>query len=62
MDKTHVEHSIRLIENEDFQALPAVAFVRGHVQQFARELKLDDAYESTKLYIAKMTGGDEEDE
>ncbi len=50
------------IENEDFQALPAVAFVRGHVQQFARELKLDDAYEFTKLYIAKMTGGDEEDE
>ena len=50
------------IENEDFDALPAVAFVRGHVQQFARELKLEDAYEFTKLYIAKMTGGDEDEE
>lgn len=50
------------IENEDFDALPAVAFVRGHVQQFARELKLEDAYEFTKLYIAKMQGGYEEGE
>ncbi|MBD3857459.1 MAG: helix-turn-helix domain-containing protein [Acidobacteria bacterium] len=28
------------IENEEFEALPAPAFVRGHVHQFARELKI----------------------
>ena len=49
------------IENEDFEALPAEAFVRGHVHQFARELKLPDAFGFTKLYVAKMQG-DEEDE
>jgi hypothetical protein len=42
------------IENEDFDALPAVVFVRGHAQQFARELKLPDAYEFAKLYVEKM--------
>ena len=46
------------IENEDFEALPAPAFVRGHVHQFARELKLDDAYEFAKFYLTKMQGGD----
>ena len=40
------------IENEDFEALPAPAFVRGHVQQFARELKLADAYEFAKFYLS----------
>ena len=50
------------IENEDFDALPAPAFVRGHVHQFARELKLPDAYEFAKLYLHKMQGGDEQDE
>lgn len=51
------------IENEDFEALPAQAFVRGHVHQVARELKLPDAFGFTKLYIAKMQGDDtEEDE
>jgi len=50
------------IENEDFEALPALAFVRGHVHQFARELKLADAYGFAKLYINKMEGGDGEDE
>ena len=45
------------IENENFKELPAEAFVRGHVHQFAREIKLPDAYEFTKLYIAKMHGG-----
>jgi hypothetical protein len=52
------------IENEDFDALPAPAFVRGHVQQFARELKLVDAYEFAKFYLTKMQGGDtgEDDE
>ena len=48
------------IENEDFDALPAPAFVRGHVQQFARELKLPDAYEFAKLYLQKMQAGEEE--
>ena len=42
------------IENEDFDALPAVVFVRGHAQQFARELKLPEAHEFAKLYIEKM--------
>jgi hypothetical protein len=42
------------IENEDFDALPATVFVRGHAQQFARELKLPNAHEFAKLYIEKM--------
>jgi hypothetical protein len=50
-----------MIEREDWDSLPAVAFVRGHVHQFARELEIADAYEFTKLYIAKMTNADEED-
>ena len=50
------------IENEDFEALPAPAFVRGHVHQFARELKLADAYEFAKFYLTKMqTSGEEEE-
>jgi len=48
------------IENEDFEALPAPAFVRGHVHQFARELKLADAYEFAKFYLTKMQGGGSE--
>jgi hypothetical protein len=50
------------IENEDFEALPAPAFVRGHVHQFARELKLADSYEFAKLYLHKMQGGDREED
>ena len=50
------------IENEDFEALPAPAFVRGHVHQFARELKLPDSYEFAKLYLHKMQGGNEQEE
>ena len=49
------------IENEDFDALPATAFVRGHTHQFARELKLPDAYELAKLYIEKMQGNKTEE-
>ena len=48
------------IENEDFEVLPAPAFVRGHVHQFARELKLADAYEFAKFYLTKMQGGGSE--
>jgi hypothetical protein len=55
---TILEH----IEKEDFEALPAEAFVRGHVHQFARELRLPDSFEFTKLYVAKMRGGDGEDD
>ena len=51
---------LKQIENEDFEALPALAFVRGHTHQFARELKLPDAYEVAKLYIEKMQGNEEE--
>jgi hypothetical protein len=50
------------IENEEFDALPAPAFVRGHVHQFARELKLDDAYEFAKFYLSKMQGDDEDED
>jgi hypothetical protein len=45
---------LKQIENEDFDALPATVFVRGHAQQFARELKLPNAHEFAKLYIEKM--------
>jgi len=48
------------IEKEDFEALPAEAFVRGHVHQFARELRLPDSFEFTKLYVAKMRGDESE--
>jgi hypothetical protein len=48
------------IEIEDFEALPAPAFVRGHVLQFARELRLSNADDLAKLYLRKMRGGDEE--
>lgn len=50
------------IENEDFEALPARAFVRGHVHQFARELKLPDAHEFAKLYMDKMEGDEDYEE
>ena len=49
------------IENEDFDALPATVFVRGHAQQFARELKLPDAHEFAKLYVAKMHRDDKKE-
>ncbi len=49
------------IENEDFDALPATAFVRGHTLQFARELKLPDSEEFARLYIDKMRGANEEE-
>ena len=51
---------LEMIEREDFESLPAVAFVRGHVHQFARELEVPDSYEFTKLYIAKMTNAEDE--
>ncbi|MEJ2582786.1 MAG: helix-turn-helix domain-containing protein [Acidobacteriota bacterium] len=49
------------IENEDFAALPATAFVRGHVHQIAREIKLEHPYEFAKMYVAKMEGSGEEE-
>ncbi len=52
---------LKQIENEDFEALPATAFVRGHTHQFARELKLPDFHEVAKLYIDKMTRENEEE-
>jgi len=45
------------IENEDFDGLPAAAFVRGHVQQYAREIRLENADEMASNYMAKMQGG-----
>jgi len=50
------------IENEDFKALPAPAFVRGHVHQFARELKMTDAYDFAKFYLSKMQSSGKENE
>jgi hypothetical protein len=49
------------IEAEDFAQLPAAVFVRGHVQQVARELRLADAEELAKAYVAKMARGEEDD-
>ena len=46
---------LEMIEREDWDSLPAVAFVRGHLHQFARELEVPDSYEFTKIYIAKIT-------
>ncbi len=48
------------IENEEFESLPAPAFVRGHVHQFARELKMADAHDFAKFYLTKMQGGGSE--
>ena len=42
------------IEAEDFAALPAAVFVRGHVLQFARELRIAEAEGLAKAYLAKM--------
>jgi hypothetical protein len=44
------------IENEEFDALPAPVFVRGHVQQFARAIGLENPEEIARRYIDKMTG------
>jgi hypothetical protein len=47
------------IEGEDFDALPAPVFVRGHVEQFAREIGIADPVAFAKNYVAKMQGGSE---
>jgi len=49
------------IENEDFSTLPAPAFVRGHVQQYAREVRAENANELAGYYLAKMQGGLEDE-
>ena len=63
MSLHHVEAATKVgvailerIENEDFDALPAAVFVRGHVEQFARELGIPDPTAFAKTYIAKMQG------
>ena len=43
---------LRAIENEDFDALPALVYTRGFVHQFARQLKLDPAL-VTRTYLAR---------
>lgn len=48
------------IENENFDSLPAAVFVRGHVQQFARELKMTDPVAISKYFIEKMGSGPEQ--
>jgi hypothetical protein len=42
------------IENEEFDALPPTVFVRGHVEQFAREVGIADAADFARIYVAKM--------
>ena len=42
------------IEAEDFDALPAPAYVRGHVQQYAREIHIDKPDEFAGFFAAKM--------
>lgn len=48
------------IENEEFDALPAAVFVRGHVEQFAREVGIADPAAFAKVYVEKMQGGGED--
>jgi len=62
----HVEAATKIgaailerIENEDFDALPAAVFVRGHVEQFAREVGIADPADFAKIYLRKMRGGHE---
>jgi len=47
------------IENEDFDALPAAVFVRGHVEQFAREVGINDPAAFAKNYVKKMQGNED---
>jgi len=49
------------IENEDFDGLPAAAFVRGHVQQYAREIRIENPDAMAKHYLDKMQGQSLED-
>lgn len=42
------------IEAEDFDALPAPAYARGHVQQYAREIHIDKPDEFAGFFAAKM--------
>jgi hypothetical protein len=48
------------IEDEEYGALPAPVFVRGHVQQLARAVGIDDPDGIARLYLDRMTGGDGE--
>lgn len=43
------------IEEERFDSLPAPVFVRGHVQQFARQIGAPDPNEIARVYLATMT-------
>ena len=64
----HVEAATKIgvailerIENEDFDALPAAVFVRGHVEQFAREVGIADPAGFAKTYLKNMQGAPEDD-
>jgi len=63
----HVESATKIgvailerIENEDFDALPAAVFVRGHVEQFAREVGIANPADFAKTYLRKMQGEPED--
>ena len=63
----HVESATKIgvailerLENEDFEALPAAVFVRGHVEQFAREVGIANPAEFAKTYLKKMQGEPED--
>jgi hypothetical protein len=49
------------IESEEFDGLPAAVFVRGHVEQFAREIGIEDPAGFARTYLKKMLGEPEND-
>lgn len=53
--KIGVAH-LKAIESEDFQALPALVYTRGFVQQIAKYLKLDPA-QVTRTYLRRFRIG-----
>jgi flagellar biosynthesis protein FlhG len=53
--KIGVAH-LKAIESEDFQALPALVYTRGFVQQLAKYLKLDPA-QVTRTYLRRFRAG-----
>lgn len=53
--KIGVAH-LKAIETEDFQALPALVYTRGFVQQLAKYLKLDPA-QVTRTYLRRFRAG-----
>lgn len=51
---------IERIECEDFSALPAPVFVRGHIEQIAREIGIENPAALAKIFVMKMQGSPED--